>query len=86
MNYIFEKIKNMWKNIKQKLINWCLDVEEVKIGELHNRYNTEPVEIYNKNELRERKINDLLGLPNGTFKIQKNLLEDLIKKDVKNNS
>jgi len=42
----------MRKNIKQKLINWCFDTEIVKIGDLHNRYATEPVETFNKNELK----------------------------------
>lgn len=40
--------------------------------------------IYSKSELRDRRLNDLLGLPNGTHIIKKTLLEDLIKNDKSN--
>ena len=39
--------------------------------------------IYPKEVLRERKLNDLFGLTNGTSRKQIPLLGDLIKKDVK---
>lgn len=39
---------------------------------------------YSKSVLRERKINDLLGLPGGTGIIEKPKIGDLIKKDVYN--
>ena len=37
---------------------------------------------YPKAVLRERKINDLLGLPGGTGRTERPTLGDLIKKDV----
>ena len=37
---------------------------------------------YSKQVLREKKINDLLGLPGGTGRIEKPTLGDLIRKDV----
>lgn len=37
---------------------------------------------YSKQVLREKKINDLLGLPGGTGRTERPTLGDLIKKDV----
>lgn len=42
----------MFKNIKQKIINWCLNVEEVAIGDVHNFTNAEDVEIFNNDILK----------------------------------
>jgi hypothetical protein len=39
---------------------------------------------YSKEVLREKRINDLLGLPGGTYRTKKPTLGDLIKKDVYN--
>ena len=39
---------------------------------------------YTKAELREKRINDLLGLPGGTGRTERPTLGDLIKKDVYN--
>ena len=39
---------------------------------------------YSKEVLREKRINDLLGLPGGTMRTERPTLGDLIKKDVYN--
>ena len=39
---------------------------------------------YSKQVLREKRINDLLGLPGGTYRTKRPTLGDLIKKDVYN--
>lgn len=51
-----------------------------RIGKFHTHRAIDLNSIYSKEELRNRKLNDLFGLPNGTFKRHKSLLEDLIKK------
>jgi hypothetical protein len=39
---------------------------------------------YSKEVMREKRINDLLGLPGGTIRTERPTLGDLIRKDVRN--
>lgn len=70
-------LSNMTYNIKGRLSNFS----HYRHIDLNSVYNS-------KIDIRDRKLNDLLGLPNNRYILTKTLLEDLIKidKDGKSNT
>lgn len=46
------KIFQQLQKLKQKIINWCDNVETISVGDLHTLLSPNSVEIYNNNELK----------------------------------